>query len=119
MDEAAAELAPTTAERIAQNDHTFREANEQIRESAERYAFGAPVPFICECADPTCTEIIRVELDAYADVRTNARRFLNAPGHHVAAQGYAEVVETMDGYVIVEKVGRAGDVAEELGREDA
>lgn len=114
VERAHAEFAPTTAERIARNDDLFRTANEQIRGSAKQYGFDAPVPFICECAEPTCQEIVRVDLGAYERIRMNPRWFLNAPGHDEAAHGHAEVVSAEDGYVIVEKIGVAGEIAEEL-----
>ena len=72
------------------------------------------VPFICECADPTCSEIVPLEIDQYEEIRANPRHFLNIPGHQAAAQGVAVVVTERDGYVIVEKIGHAGDVVEAL-----
>ena len=101
-------------ERIARNDATFREANERIGAAAEAYDVAITVPFICECADPTCREIVRMTLDEYEDVRKSSRTFMNVPGHHVAARGTAEVVDRRDTYVIVEKLGHAGEVAEAL-----
>ena len=48
-------------ERIAKNDAKFREANERISAAAEEHAVeGMRIPFICECADPTCMEIVRL-----------------------------------------------------------
>ena len=47
-------------------------------------------------------------------MRSNPRWFVNVPGHHVSAEGWAEVVAERDGYAIVEKVGRAGELVEEL-----
>lgn len=114
MESVPAEFAPTTAERIARNDDTFRSANEKIRESAERYGFADPVPFLCECADPTCSELLRVDLSTYADVRAHPRWFIKAPGHEAADGRFAEVVSTEDGFVIAEKVGAAGEIAERL-----
>lgn len=101
-------------ERIALNNATFRNANERISAAAGVYDVDMPVPFICECADGSCSEIVRLELDEYEEIRADSRHFLNAPGHHAAAQGAAVVVEERDGYVIVEKVGHAGDVVEAL-----
>jgi hypothetical protein len=44
---------------------------------------------------------------------------MNAIGHHVAARGWAQVIAQSDSYVVVRKIGRAGDVAAELAdRED-
>ena len=103
-----------TAERVARNNAIFREANESISDAARDYRFEEPVPFICECADPGCTAIINVELHEYERVRANPTWFLDATGHYRASQGYAEVVDRRDGYDIVEKVGEAGALSEEL-----
>jgi hypothetical protein len=109
------ETAPDpTAERVARNDAIFREANESISGAAREYGVETRVPFICECADPACTMIVQVELRDYERIRAHARWFLNAPGHYPAAQGYADVVDSRDGYDVVEKLGDAGELAEEL-----
>jgi hypothetical protein len=97
-------------ERIARNNVTFRDANEHIGAAAGVYGIDSPVPFICECADARCSEIVRLTLEQYEEVRADSRRFLNVPGHEDAA----EIVEERDGYVIVEKVGRAGDIVDAL-----
>ena len=103
-----------SAERVARNDAIFREANEQIRDAAEKYEVLDRVPFLCECADETCTEIVRVSLVDYEAVRTDSRRFLYTPGHHVAFEGSVKLVENRDGYDVVEKVGVAAKIVEEL-----
>jgi hypothetical protein len=107
-------LTRLTEERIARNDAIFREANEAIREAAEAYEFTQPVPFLCECAAESCREIVRMPLDEYREIRSDPRQFLNAPGHEVALQGAGEVIARHQGYVIVEKQGHAGEVAEAL-----
>jgi hypothetical protein len=56
-------------ERIAKNDATFRDANERIGAAAEAYGVVTPVPFICECADPTCSKIVPLELEQYEEIR--------------------------------------------------
>jgi hypothetical protein len=101
-------------ERIALNNAAFRNANERIGAAAGVYDVDMPVPFICECADRDCSEIVRLDLDEYDEIRADPRHFLYAPGHQAAAQGAAVVVEERDGYVIVEKVGHAGGIAEAL-----
>jgi hypothetical protein len=100
--------------RIARNNATFREANERIGVAAGLYRLEGAVPFICECADPACSEIVRLELSQYEEVRADSRHFLYVPGHETAAQGAAVVVANREGYVIVEKVGHAGDVSDAL-----
>jgi hypothetical protein len=101
-------------ERIAKNDATFRDANERTAAAAGAYGLNIPIPFICECADPTCSEIVPLDLEQYEEIRAHSRHFLNTPGHDAAAQGAAVVVAERDGYVIVEKIGHAGDVVEAL-----
>jgi hypothetical protein len=103
-------------ERIALNQATFREANERINAAAGVYAVDIPVPFICECADPTCAEIVRLALSEYEEIRADSRHFLNVPGHQAAAQGAAAVVAEREGYVIAEKTGHAGEIAEALDK---
>jgi hypothetical protein len=102
----------TSEEKIARNNDTFRRANEGIRRAAVEHRFEAPVPFLCECPEPTCRELVRVPLEAYEQVRRNPRRFLTMPEHAEREQG--EVVATRDGYVVVEKHGQAGEIAAEL-----
>ena len=106
--------AGLSAERIARNDAIFRDANEGISDAAEAAAVEEPVPFVCECADPSCREMVRMTLHEYREIREDPRTFLNVPGHEAAAQGWAQVVERHDRYVVVAKVGPAGDVAEQL-----
>jgi hypothetical protein len=102
-----------TAERVAKNDATFRDANEGIAAAARRAAFDR-VPFICECAEPTCTTIVRLTLDEYEQVRSSPRHFLSAPGHEETAAGLGAVVARAEGYVVVEKLGEAGEIVEQL-----
>ena len=78
------------------------------------YGIETPIPFICECSDPSCSGIIRLSLDEYEEVRANSRHFVNIPGHEAASMGAAVVVERRDGYSIVEKIGRAGEIVDAL-----
>ena len=104
-----------TQERIARNDAVFRAANERIEEAAEEFGVeGGPLPFLCECADRECTKIVLLERDEYAAIRANPRRFLIVPGHERVAAGATKVVESHEGYEVVEKIGHAGEVAEQL-----
>ena len=107
-----------TQERIARNDDVFRRANEKIRDAAAEHAVDGRIPFICECADPGCTRVVRVDLDEYAEVRSKPRWFLTAPEHADGEGEAAQVVSRRDGFLIVEKVGRAGAVAEDLADSD-
>ena len=101
-------------ERIARNNSTFRDANEHISAAAGAYGIESPIPFICECADARCSEIVRLTREQYEEVRADSRHFLKIPGHQDATPGATAVVAERDGYVIVEKLGRAGEIVEAL-----
>lgn len=101
-------------ERIARNDATFRRANERISAAAETYGVDMPVPFVCECADPGCSEVVRLNLEEYEEIRADSRHFFHIPGHRDADGTAGVVVAERDGYVIVEKTGHAAEIAQAL-----
>ena len=103
-----------TARRVAQNQARFREANEGIEQAALEYHVDGSLPFICECSDPNCVEILRLKLADYEAVRATPTHFIYAPGHHRAAGGWGNVIERRDGYEVVAKLGDAAAVAEVL-----
>lgn len=106
--------AGLSAERIARNDAIFRNANERISQAAEAEEIEEPVPYVCECADPHCHEMVRMTVREYREIRQEPRTFWNVPGHEASSQGWAQVIEDRDRYVIVVKIGPAGEVAEQL-----
>lgn len=107
-----------SAERVARNDAMFRVANEEIMAKAAEWKVDGLLPALCECADPHCTTVVRVTPRQYEAVRSDPRWFLTAPGHEVNDQGWGHVVTENDRFVVVEKVGEAGKLAEELDPRD-
>jgi hypothetical protein len=101
-------------ERVARNDATFRDANERIYQSAREYDVTDAIPFLCECADPACTAIVRLSAEEYDRIRGESRRFFNAPGHAEPFLHALKVVERHPSYDVIVKVGRAAEIAEEL-----
>jgi hypothetical protein len=67
-------------ERIARNEALFREVNERIAESAERFD-SDHAEFVCECAEQDCTERVDATLDEYERARADGAQFLMRPGH--------------------------------------
>ena len=93
----------TTELRIAQNNATFREANESIRDTVEREQPPmTKIPFLCECAREDCRELVPMSLDAYAKVRAEPTYFLNFPGHEEVEGAGAVVVECGETFVVVD-----------------
>ena len=104
-----------TSERVGKNEALFREVNERIRDvSGEVVVFDgeAPFQFVCECSDEGCNEAVVLTLTEYEAVRADATHFIVAPGH-VWEPDDERVVNEAESYVVVEKTGDAGDVAEE------
>jgi hypothetical protein len=99
-------------ERIAMNEAGFRRVNEARQ--AGRPEPSPDLDLICECGRLGCTEHISVPSDVYTAVRADPRRFMIVPGHEVLAA--ERVVETHDGYLVVEKTGEAGGAAARTGR---
>jgi hypothetical protein len=105
----------TSAERAARNDAAFREANEAIQAKAAAWEMDGPLPVICECADLSCSALVRLTASEYEAVRANPRWFINAPGHG-DGEAWARIVAEHDHYIVVEKIGEAGEIAEQLDR---
>lgn len=89
--------------RIAKTEAFFRNVNERIAESAERFSSGE-AEFVCECHDQACVERVEVPLDEYEAVRDKATRFILLPGHE--DERVERIVERRPRYRIVEKVNR-------------
>jgi hypothetical protein len=101
-----------SAERRAENEATFRAANEQIEESAKELDMGAvSIPFICECEDERCTQIVRLTIDEYERVRRNGKHFFVRRGHDAEAD---RVVAEADAYATVEKTDEEGRLVAEM-----
>ena len=99
-------------QRAARNEALFREVNENIARLEERHGTTATEPvYVCECADAGCAEQIAIAPETYRRVREDPRLFFVRPGHEDPQ--LERVVETHDAYLIVEKTGAAGEVAEQ------
>lgn len=88
-------------ERRATTEALFRDVNERIAETAERFD-ATGTEFVCECSDPNCTHRVAASLAEYEQVRDEPTTFLVVPGHE---QGDIEqIVSDRGRYRIVEKV---------------
>jgi hypothetical protein len=86
---------------LAENQRRFRLANEQIDRARIELGFdGEAVPFLCECADRSCTDVLPLTPDEYARARAKGDRYVLLPEHVPAGE---DVVERFDRYVITRK----------------
>ena len=102
------------ADQVARNDAIFREANEGIERAAQQLGGAERVPFICECADLSCRDVVRLTLPEYDDVRSSPIRFFVAAGHELVGTELEEVIARRPGYVVVEKRAGAAPLAADL-----
>jgi hypothetical protein len=101
------------AERAARNESIFRRVNERLEEVNKSFeSILGTSDFFCECGDLECMEKIRMTVPEYEQLRNDSACFALKPGHEDPRT--ERVVERRTGYIVVEKVGRAGEQAEAL-----
>jgi hypothetical protein len=99
----------TTLERIGRNEGLFREVNEAIQRGLWP-GEDETARFRCECALLECNAVVTLSMRDYERIRRHSRRFFVLDGHELPAA--EDVVERGAGWVVVEKCGQAGAVAE-------
>ena len=97
-------------ERAVRNEDKFRKVNESIEQLTP--ATAEVFLIACECAREDCMRVIEVSHSDYETVRQASDRFIVANGHQFP--DLERVVSTRNGYLIVEKIGEAGSIADEL-----
>jgi hypothetical protein len=99
------------AEKAAANESTFRGANERLEQKAAELSFGEePSPYLCECEDRGCTQVILLARHEYEAIRAHPRTFVVLPGHE---SGDERMIEEGARFIIVEKTGEEGRLVEE------
>jgi hypothetical protein len=93
----------------AHNQALMREVNERIEQIAED---AAHPEFLCECADPDCVETLSLSIAEYEAVRSSPLHFPIKPSHDYTE--FERVIEENERYVVVEKFGKAGEIAARL-----
>jgi hypothetical protein len=89
-------------EAFLDNQEEFKRANERLaRALADVVRPEQAVPFLCECAEVTCTRRVDMTISEYREMRAHSRRFAIVPGH--ATLTSARVVAENDRYQVVEK----------------
>jgi hypothetical protein len=95
----------------AENESTFRLANEDLAAKAESLAFGdQQTPYLCECEDERCTEVVMLGRSEYEDVRGHPRQFVVVPGHDASGD---DVIAERGRFHVVEKRGEEGRLVEQ------
>ncbi|MGH2882508.1 MAG: hypothetical protein ACRDPA_07380 [Solirubrobacteraceae bacterium] len=103
-------MADELQQRTARNEAIFREINEGIRRGRWPGEEHSITSFRCECASLGCSDMLALSFHDYEDIRKHPRRFLVATGHE--RLDVEVVVARQPNYLVVQKTGEAGQVAE-------
>ena len=107
MDEAIA--------RAARNQALFREINEATEPMKETAADITPyAEWLCECANGDCLERISMTTGEYRTLRETPTHFAVAPGDQHVIPNIERIVDKTDRYWIVEKLGAAAEIVQQL-----
>jgi hypothetical protein len=100
-----------SAERAAENESTFREVNETLGKRADELALsGGRTPYLCECDDERCTQVVLLTGEEYEQVRAVPRTFVMVADHQSLDD---RVVRAETKYVVIEKTGEKGALVEQ------
>jgi hypothetical protein len=101
-----------SANRRAENEAAFRDANEGlVAKAAELGLSDERTPYLCECEDETCMEILRLTRAEYEEVRADPKRFVVKKGHHQPP--YDKVIRKDADFTVIEKTGEEGELVAE------
>jgi hypothetical protein len=98
-------------ERVAHNEDISREINEGIERGHDGATRTDQVRMVCECGHEDCDRLIAISIEEYERVRSDPHRFVVVHAHVV--EDTEEIVSETTRFVVVEKRGEAGEVAEE------
>src|SRR3954469_8737033 len=96
-------------ERYARNEAAFRKVNEAMGARSTPVEDG-PTAYLCEWGALGCKQLVELKRDEDEAVRDHRRRFFVLPGHEIPE--VEDVVETRDGYLVVEKHEEEAEIAD-------
>jgi hypothetical protein len=88
-------------ERVARNESTTRQINEDIEQAHQGASPPDHVRILCECGREDCDRVIAITLAEYESVRADPRQFAVAHDHVLA--DLEQVVAETDRYAVVAK----------------
>lgn len=100
----------TASDELAGRETLFREVNENIANLTGLISETDHQLFICECSNTACAESLELTAAEYEAVRAHPTRFVVKPGHQLPQ--VERVIEGNGRFLVVEKIGRAADIAQ-------
>ena len=84
-----------------ETEQTFRGANMSIMDVAAELDVGGRVPFLCECSDTRCRELIRMPWAEFEALHRHGKLYVVVPGHELLE--VEQLVVESATYNVVEK----------------
>ena len=95
-------VSPDMKERVARNEATFRNINEDILRGRDQEDDATRVGFVCECGHPECSRLIELTAAEYEHVRSDPCQFAIVPGHEIPE--VENVIERNERYFVIRKL---------------
>ena len=92
----------------------FRDVNEGVSEVNKTHDLRLALDWVCECASMDCMEPVRLTIAEYEAVRAEPTHFFVVPSEEHLSPAVERVVERRERYWVLEKIGEAAEVSEEL-----
>ena len=101
------------ATRLAENEARFRAINDRVERDLERLQYSPDelLPFVCECAQRTCSATIELSRNEYERVRGESTLFAIAPGHEIT--DIEDVLERHERYFLIRKHPETWEIVKE------
>ena len=97
-------------ERIQRNEASYRDVNEAIRAGRDDDG-GTPRPYMCECGQLGCNQLVELTASEYEAVRANPRHFFMVGGHEIP--DVERIIDRHDRFVVAEKLETEARIVEE------
>jgi hypothetical protein len=98
------------ATRKARNEIQLRKLNEQIEEHHLRMQ-PSVATWVCECADETCAQPVKMTIAEYEAVRAESTQFFVAPSDQHVSTDIEHVVRREPLYWVIAKIGVGAEMS--------
>lgn len=97
--------------RSARNEILLRKYNEQLETARHMKVQPSVADWLCECADSSCAEPVKMTIPEYEALRADPTHFLVAPGPDHVSPGIEDVVRRDERYWVVAKFGVSAEMS--------
>lgn len=103
----------TYHKQVGRNEDEARTANEIVSVEGEQSHLDGHelLAVLCECGDRSCHDPLEMTVDQYEEIRSDPAHFAVLKGHEILE--CERIILSNDEYLIVEKFGDAGEIADQ------